>query len=98
VGRGCTLATVSADVARAGGPARAAYGQVVRALSDEIERGLDDPTPLDPRALAALALCVGGLVLSRAVDDPDLADRIEDSALRAVRSQLARSAGSGPGA
>lgn len=88
VGRGCSLATVSTDVARAGAPAKAAYAETVRALSAEIERGLDGARPADPRALASLALCVGGLVLSRAVGDAALADAIERAAFAAVEEQL----------
>ena len=93
IGRGCTLATVSADVARAGAPARAAYAEVVAAMVAEIERGLPDARPPDDRALASLALCVGGIVLSRAVGDGALADRIERAAFRAVEDQLTRAAG-----
>ncbi|MGH0038511.1 MAG: TetR/AcrR family transcriptional regulator [Myxococcota bacterium] len=90
VGRGCCLASVSSDVARAGAPARAAYTELVRSLAREIEADLVDPCPDDPRALASLALCVGGVILSRGVGDPELADRIERTAYAAVEDQLTR--------
>jgi AcrR family transcriptional regulator len=93
VGRGCFLATLAPDVARAGGPAKGACAETMRALSREIERGLAAPQPTDPRALASLALCVGGLVLSRAVADSELADRIERAAAAAVADQLQRPTG-----
>jgi len=92
VGRGCHLAALSADVARAGRPAQRAYEATVRALADELGRGLDRPQSLDPRALAAIALCVGGLSVARAVDDETLATAVLQAAERAAREQLLRSA------
>jgi len=96
VGRGCHMASLSTDVARGGADARRAYTEKVRELAIEFARGLEKPagTPeLDPRALAAMALCVGGLVVSRALDDEELADAISGACRNAVADQLeARSA------
>ncbi len=88
VGRGCFLAALSPDVARAGGTARAAYAERLDELVGEFSRGLEDPQPRDPRALASVALCVGGLVLSRAVGEPRFADAISRACRDAVREQL----------
>jgi TetR/AcrR family transcriptional repressor of nem operon len=92
VGQGCYLAALSADVARAGRPARRAYQTAVRALADELSRGLDGPAPLDPRALATIALCVGGLTVARAIDDEALAAAMLRATERVAREQLERSA------
>ena len=88
VGRGCFLASLSVDVARAGGPARDAYGEKLDDLVAEFGRGLEGGRYRDPRALAAVALCVGGLVLSRAVRDPEQADALSRAARDAVEAQL----------
>lgn len=76
IARLCSLATLSPEVARAGSEARDAYQQGLLAIATELGRGLGDAEDPDPRALAALALCVGGLTLSRAVADGALADRL----------------------
>jgi TetR/AcrR family transcriptional repressor of nem operon len=90
VGRGCSLAALGPDAARAGVRARRAYGEAVGALAHELGRGLPDAQARDPRALAALALCVGGLGLSRAVDDPELADAISRACSEAAERELSR--------
>ena len=79
VGRGCYLASVSPDVARASRAARRAYREKLDELVEEFSRGLSDAQPRDPRALAAVALCVGGLVLARSVDDDALARELLDT-------------------
>lgn len=85
--RGCSIAALSIDAGRH--PAvRDAYGAAVRNLSAELARGLEEPRPDDERTLAAIALCVGGLLVSRAVSDPELADRLERAASRAARHLL----------
>jgi AcrR family transcriptional regulator len=76
VGRGCTLASLSCDVARAPREARQAYEGAVDDLAGELSRALSDPAERDPRALSAIALCVGGLTLARGVDDAAFAEEI----------------------
>lgn len=71
---------------------------VVEQLAAELARGLADPTPRDARALAAMALCVGGLGLSRAVGDPALADAISGACARAAERELSRPPRPEPGA
>ena len=78
VGRGCYLASVSPDVARAPRAAQRAYREKLCDLIEEFSRALPDGQPRDPRALATVALCVGGLVLARAVDDEALARELLD--------------------
>ena len=91
VGRGCHMAALSIDVARGGADARRAYTEKVRDLAREFARGLDrpaEPPELDPRALASMALCVGGLVISRALADDDLAEALSGACREAVADQL----------
>jgi TetR/AcrR family transcriptional repressor of nem operon len=88
VGRGCYLASVSPDVARAGGAARRAYGAKLEELAAELARGLPGADARDPRALASLALCVGGLVLARAVEDDGLSRALLAAARDRVEAEL----------
>jgi TetR/AcrR family transcriptional repressor of nem operon len=78
--QGCPLAALVSEVARADGPARESFEAMVRELaarlSDQARGEGRGPGPSDGRALAALALCVGGLGLARAVRDESLADQI----------------------
>jgi TetR/AcrR family transcriptional repressor of nem operon len=90
VGRGCHLAALSVDTARAPRPVRAAYAAKVRELAAEFARGLTRPSDPDPRALVAIALCLGGLTLARGVDDEALAATILDACRVAAGEQLAR--------
>jgi len=70
----CPLVSLSTDVARVGAEASAAYTATVRALLAEIERRVaNGGADARGRALAALALCVGGAVLAQAIDDESLA-------------------------
>jgi len=92
VGQGCYLAALGVEVARGARPARQAYEAAVRELAAELSRGLDDARPLDPRALASIALCIGGLTVARAVDDDALATAILRAAEDAAHAQLGRSA------
>jgi TetR/AcrR family transcriptional repressor of nem operon len=79
VGTGCPVAALSVDVARAPRSVRRAYTDKVEDLLAELSRGLaprPDAEPVDPRAARALALCVGGIVVARALDDARLADAL----------------------
>ncbi len=88
IGRGCHLVALSADVARADRATRAAYRAKLEDLVSEFERGLRRPRSRDPRALAAIALCVGSVVLARAVDDREFAAEIEAAGRAAVADRL----------
>lgn len=88
IGRGCHLASLSTDVARSDRATRAAYRVKLDDLVDEFGRGLRAGRRRDPRALAAIALSVGGVVLARAVDDDDLAAEIEAACRDAVAERL----------
>jgi AcrR family transcriptional regulator len=74
IARLCPLVSLSADVARCGADASAAYTATLRGLLEEIaERIPAAPADAQARALVAVALCVGGVVLAHAVSDDELA-------------------------
>ena len=59
----------------AGSVAKAAYARQVRELTDELEAHLSDQLSdavRHDRALAAVALCVGGIAVARSVGDEEL--------------------------
>ena len=75
---GCALPSLSAEVARMGEGARKTFETHLRVLLAEVEGRMPETPTLAPRdrALAALALFAGSLMLSRAVADRSLSDRI----------------------
>ena len=86
VATGCPLVALSPDVSRAGTLARRAYTRTVR---DAVERFADD-LPEDgagsrARAYGILAMCVGGMVLGRAVEGEAEADTILAACQQAAR-------------
>jgi TetR/AcrR family transcriptional regulator, transcriptional repressor for nem operon len=79
----CPLIGMASDVQRGGEAVKAAYQEVVERLVKAFEDNLNDPQAHE-RALALVALCVGGMVLAKNVGDPDLADDFRQAAHAAV--------------
>ena len=77
--RCCPLIGLPSDVSRSGDPVKAAYREVLERLLELLQADLDKPRARE-RALALVALCVGGMVVSRCVDDPALADELRRAA------------------
>jgi TetR/AcrR family transcriptional repressor of nem operon len=78
---GCPLVALVSEVARADGPVKASFEAMVRSLLEKFQanaRG-GDPGATEQRALAAIALCVGGLGMARSVEDAGLASKILDA-------------------
>jgi AcrR family transcriptional regulator len=76
----CSLVSLSADVGRSGEAARAAYTAALRNMIDELARRIGmAPAEAQTRALTAVALCVGGVVLAQAVNDGQLASALLDA-------------------
>jgi TetR/AcrR family transcriptional repressor of nem operon len=69
----CPLLGTGSDVERCGEAVKAAYQEVVEQMVKVFEDHLNEPQARD-RALALVALCVGGMVLARNVGDRSLAD------------------------
>ncbi len=86
---GCGLAGVAADVARAGGPARASYTRQVEICLDALANLLDTPDrQVDEReAVLTLSVLVGAISMARAVDDPDLSQQILTHAAAALKER-----------
>jgi len=86
----CPLIALPSDVARGAPEVRAAYGSLLKAMSWLFENNLDERNPKKRRekALALSALCVGGMVLSRTLDDAVLADDIREAARNSALSML----------
>jgi AcrR family transcriptional regulator len=79
--RCCPLIGVPSDVSRSSDVVKAAYREVLEMLVGVFETELDAPQARE-RALAAAALCVGGMVLARGVDDAALGDDLRAAAHR----------------
>lgn len=77
----CPMIALPSDIARATPEVRAAYRTLLHAMSWLFERNLPENTQDRHRTpLALTALCVGGMVLSRTIDDPALAENIKTAA------------------
>jgi AcrR family transcriptional regulator len=85
----CPFVSLSADVARGADDASAAYTDTLRRLVAEVARCIAAaPLEARARALAALALCVGGAVLANAVNDEQLATEILSACRRRAASEV----------
>lgn len=90
-GRGCALAALGSDMSRSSKPTRGAFTAGLKRMIDHVSGLIADGAKRrrDEEALTTVAAMVGALILSRAVDDPELADQI----LKATRKSLTASAG-----
>jgi TetR/AcrR family transcriptional regulator, transcriptional repressor for nem operon len=79
----CPLLGTASDVERSGEAVKIAYQEVVEQLLKVFEDHLSEPRARE-RALALVALCVGGMVLARNVGDSGLADDFRRSAYAEV--------------
>ena len=77
----CPMIALPSDIARATAEARDAYQTLLRAMAWLFEHNLpQDAQEKRQTALALSALCVGGMVLSRTIDDASLADEVRKAA------------------
>ncbi len=77
-GRGCPMAALGSEISRQGHTVRRAFTDELRPFLDylsTIVRGTSN-TRRRQKALASYASLVGALIVSRAVDDPNLSDEI----------------------
>jgi|SRR5271166_6458204 len=82
--QGCPMPALASEIGRLGGPSRDVFEQRLRGLIDTVGEHLDPD-----HAIPAVALCVGGLMLARAVDDPKLSDQILSACRAAVVEESA---------
>lgn len=81
---GCPLAALGSETARQAPEVRRATTQHVKAMVDLVARQSPDwgQPAAHERALLTIAAMVGTLVLARAVDEPALADKLREAALK----------------
>lgn len=82
-GEGCAFASLAREFAQSGGPFPEIFEQELNvSLSRLATLMSDDTNALHDRqtAIGLLSLCVGGMVLARAVADQDLADELLNAA------------------
>jgi AcrR family transcriptional regulator len=84
----CPLIAQTSDVARGSDKMKGAYREVLEELVDIFQSDLAEPEKQE-RALAMVALCVGGVIVARCVDDPVLAENLR----RAAHRQALRTGG-----
>lgn len=96
VGRGCTLAALGCEMPRQGPGVRQVFTEGIRKRMELLASLLPGRrrAAREDRALATLATMVGALILSRAVSDEALSNRIlSASAARLTEETTTRSAG-----
>jgi AcrR family transcriptional regulator len=81
----CPLYALPSDVARSGRGPRAEYTKIIERMAGVFRGPKDDP---DGRAFAAVALCVGGMVLARTTHDAALAKHMRVAARAAAHELL----------
>jgi TetR/AcrR family transcriptional regulator, transcriptional repressor for nem operon len=84
-GDGCVMAALAGEIPRQGAAIRHSFTDAVRAVTKRIASLMPNRRKSENDALAIVATMVGALTLARAVEDPDLSDRI----LAAARTRLA---------
>jgi AcrR family transcriptional regulator len=75
----CPVVALPSDVARGGKAVKVAFRQVLDKMVGIFAANLAEPQSRE-RALALVAMCVGAMVVARAVDDPRLADEFRGAA------------------
>jgi TetR/AcrR family transcriptional regulator, transcriptional repressor for nem operon len=78
----CPMVALPCDVTRSGKEAQAAFENVFEAMVRLLEKGSQAvENPSHRRAQAMAALCIGGMVVSRAMADRSRADELRDSCM-----------------
>jgi TetR/AcrR family transcriptional repressor of nem operon len=82
---GCPMVGLPSDISRTDLPVRRAFESALRLMVEIFERDMQHlGRAARDRALAAAALCVGGMVLARSIDDRTLADELREAAMSAA--------------
>jgi TetR/AcrR family transcriptional repressor of nem operon len=84
-GDGCVMAALASEIPRQATTIRHNFTEAMQAVVKRIARLIPGRRKSEDEALAIVATMVGALTLARAVDDPELSDRI----LAAARTRLA---------
>ena len=91
----CPIVALGPDAARQGVEVRASFEAGIKAHLEVLNRMVAETGGEESKdkAMAILSTMVGALVLSRVVNDPDLAQAFLDAAAKQVRDAAARNAG-----
>jgi TetR/AcrR family transcriptional repressor of nem operon len=84
------VAGVATDVARADGPERGSYTRQVHEVLAVLADLIDNPDRQagEREAVLVLSVLVGAISMARAVDDPDLSERILTNAAAALKQYI----------
>lgn len=78
----CPMIGLPSDISRTERSVREAFESALRLMIEMFEQGIGDQSKPDRKqALAIAALCVGGMVLARSVEDRGLADEMREAAM-----------------
>jgi TetR/AcrR family transcriptional repressor of nem operon len=77
----CPMVALPSDVTRSGKSAKLAFETVFGGMVSVLERSLMQSRTRNTRAQAIAALCVGGMVVARAMDDRAHADKLRDACM-----------------
>jgi TetR/AcrR family transcriptional regulator, transcriptional repressor for nem operon len=77
----CPMVALPTDVTRCSKEARRAFENVFTAMVGLLERSVVDDSQRRMRAQAISALCVGGMVVARAMDNRVVADELRDACM-----------------
>jgi TetR/AcrR family transcriptional repressor of nem operon len=96
--RGCPLAALVSEVSRSDDRVKGSFEAIVRGLGSELGSHVDGDqvVPLEGKALAIIAICIGGIGMARSVRDEMLAETILESCRHVVRRVLEDDIESGP--
>lgn len=88
---GCPVVALGSDAARQSADVKASFEAGIKGYLDMLGNWIGEADTEEPRgkAMAILATMVGAVVLSRVVNDPDLAQAILDAATDQVRDAVA---------
>jgi hypothetical protein len=76
------MVALPTDVAHSGKSARSAFETVFRSMVSVLERSLThNGRPRRATAQGIASLCIGGMVVARALVDPALADELRDACM-----------------
>ena len=77
----CPLVALPSDTARGGAPVKQAYRQVLEAMIGLFQASQGERADARARGIAMATLCIGGMVLARAIDNEQLGDEIRSTAM-----------------
>lgn len=84
------MPALAAEVARVGGKPRAVFEHHLQRVIDSVAQQFDQVAPDRERAIATVAMCLGGVMLARAVKDETLSREILDACREAAIEEVQR--------